>query len=311
MDDHVAVQQFKYLLKRYVDSFIPGRFGNPENPCLLSVRSGAVFSMPGIMDTITNIGLTSPIIDYYAEKDMWFAYDCYRRFIQDIVTSYYGLDRRIFENLMYESKKEAGVELKQKLSGEQMKSIALKYKQVVEDKYNCYVPEEPYEQLLFGIIAVYRSWDAEIAKKYREFTSMSDEWGTSVIVQKMAFGNKSPHDITGVVHSHYAGDEKISLFGEYKTRAQGHDIVSGVARVFPISEDQKKVYIKSARYERQIRCGGATQLRVDFKEIYSIPYDGNTGYHLKTKKGLKGEALYPKPSPARRAGISGSCETAE
>ncbi len=105
-----------------------------------------------------------------------------------------------------------------------------------------HIPEDPYEQLLYSIVAVFRSWNSPVARKYRELVNISDEWGTAVIIQNMVFGNSSPDSVTGVVHSRYHGNEKIDLFGEYKTSAQGHDIVSGVARVFPISEDQKKVY---------------------------------------------------------------------
>ncbi len=236
-----------YSLKRYIDEFTGYRFANPENPILLSVRSGAVFSMPGVMDTITNVGVTQEIIDYFAKKDPWFAYDCYRRLIHDFAISSYGLDRSVFEKLMAQAKEEAGVDLKEKISGKQMEVLTKKYRYTI-NRVGFSVPKDPYEQLFYAIVAVFQSWDSPVAKHYRQFVNLSGRWGTAVIIQRMVFGNLSPLSITGVVHSHYLGYENIGLFGEYKTRAQGHDIVSGVARVFPISEVQRENYQKSASF---------------------------------------------------------------
>ncbi|HOS39217.1 MAG TPA: PEP/pyruvate-binding domain-containing protein [Spirochaetota bacterium] len=252
-----------YSLRRYVDAFTGGRFANPRDPVLLSVRSGAVFSMPGVMDTITNIGITQEIIDHFAARDPWFAYDCYRRLIQDFAISTYGIDRSVFENLMQRAKDEAGVPLKEKLTGAQMEALTRKYRYVI-NKHSYSIPKDPYTQLFYAIIAVYRSWESTIAKNYRRFVNLSDAWGTAVIVQKMVFGNYSPTDITGVVHSAYLGRENISLFGEYKTRAQGHDIVSGVAKVFPISEEQKWAYPRLRSF---------VSLEKEFPETYRLLFD--------------------------------------
>jgi pyruvate,orthophosphate dikinase len=243
LEDKSLKQVLIKLLKRNVESFTQNRFGNPKNPQLLSVRSGAVFFMPGIMSTITNVGLTKEIIDFYAKEDQWFAYDCYRRFLQDIATSFYDVKRRVFENIISKVKSDLNVHLKEKMTGEQMKILAERYKEELTNR-ELFIPENPYDQLLYSIIAANLSWDGPTAKNYRRVLNMSDHWGTGIIIQNMIFGNKSPNDITGVVQSNYHGDEKISLFGEYKTRAQGYDIVSGVANVFPISEDQKTVFPK-------------------------------------------------------------------
>ncbi len=250
-------------LKEYVDEFTNNRFANPENPVLLSVRSGAAFSMPGVMDTITNVGLTDEVLEYYAEIDKWFAYDCYRRLIQDLSISFNGIDRRLFENLMKETKEEAGVTLKENLTGEQMKRLCDKYNSCIND-YAFSIPKNPYIQLLYAIISVFRSWDSTIAKNYRKFVHISDAWGTSVVVQEMVFGNINPMSLTGVAHSLYIGDENIGLFGEYKTRAQGYDIVSGVAKVFPISEEQKKIQPKFKEYP---------SLELRFPPIYRKLFD--------------------------------------
>lgn len=236
-------RKMTYSLKLYVDRITGGRFANPKDPLLFSVRSGAVFSMPGVMDTITNVGVTQEIIDRFAEQDEWFAYDCYRRLIQDFGISSYGMDRGIFERMMKEAKDDAGVALKEHLTGKQMERLTRRYRYAIND-YGYSVPKDPYKQLFYAIMGVYRSWNSHISRNYRQFVNISDEWGTAVIVQKMVFGNINPDFITGVVYSINLGKERVSLSGEYKTRAQGHDIVSGVAKVFPISEEQKKVHGK-------------------------------------------------------------------
>jgi pyruvate,orthophosphate dikinase len=243
LEDHNLKYALIELLKRNVKSFTKNRFGNPDNPQLLSVRSGAVFFMPGVMSTITNVGITKGIIDHYSKQDEWFAYDCYRRFLQDIATSFYDVKRRVFENIITQVKTDLNVQLKEKMTGEQMKILAERYKEELINR-GLFIPEDPYDQLLYSIIAANLSWNGPTAKNYRKFLNLSDHWGTAIIIQNMIFGNKSLKDITGVVQSNYHGDEKISLFGEYKTRAQGYDIVSGVANVFPISEDQKVVFPK-------------------------------------------------------------------
>jgi len=263
INDVESRRQMIYLLKRYIDKFTENRFGNPRNPRLLSVRSGAVFSMPGVMDTITNVGMTRDVLNHYARTDQWFACDCYRRFLQDLAISYYGMDRRVFEELMYGYKEKAGVRLKENMTGDQMADLVIQYFDEIK-RHGHYIPEDPYEQLLYSILAVFRSWNSPVARKYRELVNISDEWGTAVIIQNMVFGNSSPDSITGVVHSRYRGKEKIDLFGEYKTRAQGHDIVSGVARVFPVSEDQKKVYPKFA---------AVPSMEERFPELYNLLFD--------------------------------------
>ncbi len=308
LDDPMSRNQMIYILKRYVDTFSKNRFGNPKNPQLFSVRSGAVFSMPGVMSTITNVGLSDEILELYAEKDAWFAYDCHRRFLQDIATSYYNIDRQVFENLMRDMKRESTVVLKENMPGEQMKKLALLYRNEIE-KRGFHVPVEPYEQLLLSIIAVYRSWDSSAARSYRKFVNISDEWGTAVIIQNMVFGNLSKDGVSGVVNSQYQGDENIYLVGEYKTRAQGHDIVNGVAKVFPISEEQKKLYGKSrdllslektypdhyrtlfnAVKRMRDKWGNDLQIEFTFEDstLYILQVRGMTGYAFNCEEPVDG-----------------------
>lgn len=250
-DGNINNPRFKrkliYMVKKYIDAFTGNRFANPSNPMLLSVRSGAVFSMPGVMDTITNVGMTEDIVEYFTRFDEWFAWDCYRRVIHDFAISAYGMDRHIFEHLMAQAKEEAGVDLKEKLNGKQMSLLTRKYRYAI-NKAGYSIPKDPYEQLFYAIIAVFQSWESAIAQNYRRFINLSDDWGTAVIVQRMVFGNLSPTSITGVVHSQYIEYEDVQIAGEYKTRAQGHDIVSGIAKVFPISEQQKLKFARFALY---------------------------------------------------------------
>ncbi len=243
LEDKVMRQKLMKLLKLFTGTLTQNRFANPLDPQLLSVRSGAVFFMPGVMDTITNVGLSPEILEHYAQIDEWFAYDCYRRFLQDLATSFYDVKRSVFEEIITTTKKDLNVQLKEKMTGAQMKELAQRYKDELTRR-NYYIPEDPYEQLLYSIIAAYMSWDKATAVNYRKIMGISNEWGTGIIIQKMILGNKSQADISGVVQSNYHGDEKISLFGEYKTRSQGYDLVSGVAKVFPISDDQKIVFPK-------------------------------------------------------------------
>ncbi|HDP81171.1 MAG TPA: hypothetical protein ENN21_10065, partial [Spirochaetes bacterium] len=183
-----------YLLRKYIDELTENRFANPRDPMLLSVRSGAVFSMPGVMDTITNVGITQEIIDHLAAFDPWFAYDCYRRLIHDFAISYYGMDRRHFEGLMARAKEDAGVDLKEKLTGRQMEALTKKYRYAL-NRAGFSIYKDPYEQLFFAIMAVFQSWNSPVARDFRRFFSISDDWGTAVVVQRMVFGNRSPLSI--------------------------------------------------------------------------------------------------------------------
>ncbi len=251
-------RKITYSLRKYMEEFTGGRFANPKDPMLFSVRSGAVFSMPGVMDTITNVGITQEIIDHYAKTDAWFAYDIYRRLIQDFAISSYGMDRGIFERMMKQAKDAAGVSLKEHLTGRQMEQLTRRYRYAIND-YGFSIPKDPHKQLFYAIMSVFQSWNSNVSKNYRDFINVSDQWGTAVIVQKMVFGNINPDFITGVVYSMYLGKEQMSLSGEYKTRAQGHDIVSGVAKVFPISEEQKK-------HQEKLREFPSLELR--FPDVY-------------------------------------------
>ncbi len=233
--------QLKKALKR-IEKATGRIYGDPSNPLLLSVRSGAAISMPGMMATIINVGSTLKTIEGLAKRTgkTWFAWDNYRRFLQSWGMSF-GLTREIFSSLMDEHKKKYGVNKKREFSGEQMKELALKYRQALLD--NGIDPyEDPFEQLLKAIKLVLDSWDSDKAKDYREIMDISDYWGTAVIVQTMAFGNLSTSSGTGVLFTAnpHKKLDRVALWGDYTPGNQGEDIVSGLVSTYPISVEQSE-----------------------------------------------------------------------
>ncbi len=217
-------------------------FGKRDNPLLLSVRSGAAISMPGMMSTIINVGINPEIAQGLAEKtgNTWFAWDNYRRFVQSWAMSH-GLEREVFSSLMEAQKARYGVNKKRHFSGEQMKELALAYREAVIER-GIEVEDDPFEQLLASIRLVLQSWKSEKAKAYREIMEISDHWGTAVIVQSMAYGNLSSSSGTGVVFTAnpHKKLDRISLWGDYTVGNQGEDIVSGLVATSPISVEQSE-----------------------------------------------------------------------
>ena len=218
------------------------RFGDPSNPLLLSVRSGAAISMPGMMSTIINVGSNLEIIEGLAEKTgkAWFAWDNYRRFVQSWAMSF-DLDREMFTELMNNHKRRYGVKQKREFTGDQMKELALAYHQATLD-HGLELEVDPFEQLLVAIRLILTSWESEKAKNYREIMEMSDYWGTAVILQAMAYGNLAETSGTGVAFTPIHTDhiDSISLWGDFTTGNQGDDIVSGLVTTYPISIKQQK-----------------------------------------------------------------------
>ncbi len=218
------------------------RFGDPSNPLLLSVRSGAAISMPGMMSTIINVGSNLEIIEGLVEKTgkAWFAWDNYRRFIQSWAMAF-DLDREMFTELISNHKRRYGVKQKREFTGDQMKELALAYHQATLD-HGLELEVDPFEQLLVAIRLILTSWESEKAKNYREIMEMSDYWGTAVIVQAMAYGNLAETSGTGVAFTPIHTDQigSISLWGDFTTGNQGDDIVSGLVTTYPISIKQQK-----------------------------------------------------------------------
>jgi pyruvate,orthophosphate dikinase len=218
------------------------RFGDPSNPLLLSVRSGAAISMPGMMSTIINLGSNLEIIEGLAEKTekAWFAWDNYRRFVQSWAMAF-DLDREMFTELISNHKRRYGIKQKREFTGDQMKELALAYHQATLD-HGLELEKDPFEQLLVAIRLILTSWESEKARNYREIMEMSDYWGTAVIVQAMAYGNLAETSGSGVaftpIHTHNI--DNISLWGDFTAGNQGDDIVSGLVTTYPISIKQQK-----------------------------------------------------------------------
>lgn len=236
--------------KRYVTRMVAGleertgkKFGDPKNPLLLSVRSGSSISQPGMLDSFLNVGLNEEIAASIAKNtsNPWFAWDSYRRFIQGYGMAF-GIQRDVFDHIIYSHKKEAGIDFKRYFSGDQMKAVALAYKQQLLDS-GIDLIESPYEQLFLAIDKVFTSWKSKRGRDYRRIMGISDDWGTAVTVQQMVFGNLSRQSGSGVVFSHspkLPGDT-VRLWGDFTIGNQGEDVVSGLVKTLPISETQREV----------------------------------------------------------------------
>ena len=218
------------------------QFGNPDNPLLLSVRSGTAISMPGAMNTYLNVGLNDKIVEALSKKENfgWTSWDCYRRFLQSWGMAF-GVSRDEFDQVMIDFKTRYGIGQKIDFSPAQMREMAIAYKNILHN-HNIHFKDEPYEQLKQVIFNVLQSWDSERAKVYREYLQIADEWGTAVIVQKMVLGNLHRTSGTGVLFTHAPDFEQpgIHLYGDFTLCSQGEDIVAGLVHPWPVTERQRK-----------------------------------------------------------------------
>ena len=223
-------------------------FGSLTNPLLVSVRSGARASMPGMMDTVLNLGLNDEAVESMAKltNNPRFAYDSYRRFIQMFSDVVMDVEKRLFENLIDELKDEKGVELDTDLTAEDLKILVSRYKDLYKKEVGTDFPQEPKIQLIESITAVFRSWNNPRAIVYRRLNNIPGEWGTAVNVQEMVFGNKGDTSGTGVVFSRDPSTGENKIYGEYLMNAQGEDVVAGIRTPLPISklEEQDPVIYK-------------------------------------------------------------------
>jgi len=219
------------------------RFGDKDNPLLLSIRSGATISMPGMMTSILNVGINPEIAEGLAQKtqNLWFAWDTYRRFLQNWAMTL-GVPRDFFNRLMREHKRRYNIKYKREFTGSQMRELALIYRREIE-RLGIHVTDDPWEQLFKGIEFILNSWYNQKAVTYREIMEIAEEWGTAVIVQEMVFGNVGPKSGTGVTFttSPHGKFPRILLWGDYTPYNQGEDIVSGLVNAYPISIEQKKL----------------------------------------------------------------------
>ena len=226
---------FEYIAK--MEEITGKKFGDKENPLLVSVRSGARASMPGMMDTILNLGLNEEVVETLAKKSgnpRW-AWDCYRRFIQMYSDVVMEVGKKYFEQLIDKMKEEKGVKLDVELTADDLKELANEFKAEYKDKIGEDFPTNPTEQLMGAIKAVFRSWDNPRANVYRRDNDIPYSWGTAVNVQMMAFGNMGETSGTGVAFTRDPATGEKHLMGEFLMNAQGEDVVAGVRTPQPIA----------------------------------------------------------------------------
>ena len=213
-------------------------FGDEEDPLLVSVRSGARASMPGMMDTILNLGLNDKAVEGFANKtgNPRFAYDSYRRFIQMYSDVVMEVPKSFFEKIIDEVKEEKGVHYDTELTVDDLKELVKRFKEVYSEHMNGEeFPQDPKEQLMGAVKAVFRSWDNPRAIVYRRMNDIPSDWGTAVNIQAMVFGNKGETSGTGVAFTRNPSTGEKGIFGEYLINAQGEDVVAGVRTPQPIS----------------------------------------------------------------------------
>ena len=240
INDEIFAQILEYIGK--MEEITGKKFGDLENPLLVSVRSGARASMPGMMDTILNLGLNEEVVNVIAEKSnnpRW-AWDCYRRFIQMYSDVVMEVGKKYFEELIDKMKAEKGVKQDVELTADDLKELANQFKAEYKSKIGSDFPTDPKEQLMGAIKAVFRSWDNPRANVYRRDNDIPYSWGTAVNVQSMAFGNMGDDCGTGVAFTRDPATGNKGLFGEFLTNAQGEDVVAGVRTPMKIAEMQEK-----------------------------------------------------------------------
>ena len=262
------------------------KFGDVNNPFLVSVRSGARASMPGMMDTILNLGLNDVAVEGMAKltKNPRFAYDSYRRFIQMFSDVVMGLDKAKFERVLDDIKEKKHVKLDTELTAEDLKEVVAKFKAFYKKEMKTDFPQDPKVQLIEAVKAVFRSWDNPRAIVYRRMNDIPGDWGTAVNVQSMVFGNMGDDCGTGVAFTRSPSTGEKKLFGEYLMNAQGEDVVAGIRTPMPISALAKQ---NKAIYDEFVRV--ANILESHYKDMQDMEFtiERNKLYMLQTRNGKR------------------------
>jgi pyruvate,orthophosphate dikinase len=262
------------------------KFGDVENPLLVSVRSGARVSMPGMMDTVLNLGLTDESVKGLAKSsgNERFAYDSYRRFIQMFSDVVLEIQHHKFEHILSDMKKSRGVEEDTLLSAEDMKELVMKFKDLVSKELGSPFPQDPMLQLEYAVNAVFDSWNNQRAKTYRKINKMSDDWGTAVNVQSMVFGNMGDDCGTGVAFTRDPSTGEKVFFGEYLVNAQGEDVVAGIRTPEPIAKLAEQMPESFKQLEEVYKT-----LENHYKDVQDIEFtiERGTLYMLQTRSGKR------------------------
>ncbi|NMA14980.1 MAG: pyruvate, phosphate dikinase, partial [Clostridia bacterium] len=260
------------------------KFGDTENPLLVSVRSGAKFSMPGMMDTILNLGLNDITVQGMAKatNNERFALDCYRRFIQMFGDVAMGVPHHDFEEILFKSKSAHDVKFDHQLDAEALKKIIAEYKKLYKRHTGEEFPQEPYKQLLLAVKAVFGSWNSDRAIVYRKHNKIPDDLGTAVNVQTMVFGNMGDDCGTGVAFTRNPSTGEKKLYGEYLINAQGEDVVAGIRTPQPIASLEKDM---PAVYRQFVEIGRL--LENHYRDMQDIKFtvEKKKLYILQTRNG--------------------------
>ncbi len=284
INDEIMAQVMENITK--LEEITGKKFGDLENPLLVSVRSGARASMPGMMDTILNLGLNEDVVEVIATKSgnrRW-AYDCYRRFIQMYSDVVMEVGKKYFEELIDKMKAERGVKLDVELTADDLKELASQFKAEYKSKIGTDFPSDPKEQLVGAIKAVFRSWDNPRANVYRRDNDIPYSWGTAVNVQSMAFGNMGDDCGTGVAFTRDPATGDKGLFGEFLTNAQGEDVVAGVRTPMKIAEMEQKFPEAFAQFVQV-----CSTLENHYRDMQDMEFTVEHGklYMLQTRNGKR------------------------
>jgi pyruvate, orthophosphate dikinase len=275
-----------------IEKSVGKKLGDRDNPLLLSVRSGARDSMPGMMDTILNLGMNDEVVEVVAEKsgNPRFAWDSYRRFLQmygDVVMGVQkrpGEDHEPFETVIEEVKHEAGAEKDTDLSVEALQTLVERFKQLIKERTGKAFPQDPQQQLWGSIGAVFGSWNNDRAIVYRRKYGIPHEWGTAVNVQTMVFGNRGDSSATGVAFTRDPATGEKIFYGEYLINAQGEDVVAGVRTPHPVAHLAKEM---PAAYKELLKV--RSTLEEHFRDMQDLEFtvEENKLYILQTRNGKR------------------------
>ena len=284
INHEIMADIYEYIGK--MEDITGKKFGNVANPLLVSVRSGARASMPGMMDTILNLGLNDEVVEGLAAKtgNPRFAYDSYRRFVQMFSDVVMELPKSEFEEIIDQMKAEKGVKMDTELDENDMKALVFKFKSLYKSHMGTDFPTDPRVQLIEAVKAVFRSWDNPRANVYRRMNEIPYEWGTAVNVQAMVFGNTGPNSGTGVAFTRNPATGEKALFGEYLINAQGEDVVAGIRTPSPIAHLQEQMPEVYAQF-----VDIANRLENHYKDMQDMEFTIEDGklYMLQTRNGKR------------------------
>lgn len=281
-----SIEQEIYETMTKLESITGKQFGGKNNPLLVSVRSGARVSMPGMMDTILNLGLNDEVVEVISKStnNERFAYDSYRRFIQMFSDVVMGIEKKSFEHLMDQMKEKKGVKLDTELDANDLKELVKQFKEYYKKEKGEEFPSDPKKQLIEAVVAVFRSWNNPRAIVYRRMNDYPSSWGTAVNVQEMVFGNKGEQSGTGVAFSRNPSTGENKIFAEYLMNAQGEDVVAGIRTPEPIETLEKR---NPAIYKEFMDI--VEKLEKHYKDMQDMEFTIEEGklYFLQTRNGKR------------------------